>query len=192
MALATCGSPEYIEDVLSQQASLRYPQFRQHALLPYFQEHPNLFVAFIMGLVESEQTETEKEIERLLHDGDRVSIPFNRKTLRRGKAEVFGIGISNPLNAGPEFTIIAEAGPWIMADGTEGTPEAFVGFIEQRTVVVPNNEFEVSAFPVDAPRDALPGTYIINVYICHEAICDSADSTTWYDGYVHKLYVEVK
>jgi len=57
MALATNGMPKDIELVLKSRAEVEFPQFRQHALTPLLQNHPDLFVAHIIGLVESEQTE---------------------------------------------------------------------------------------------------------------------------------------
>jgi len=57
MALATNGMPKDIELVLMSRAEVEFPQFRQHALTPLLQSHPDLFVAHIIGLVESGQTE---------------------------------------------------------------------------------------------------------------------------------------
>ena len=43
---------------------------------------------------------TEKEIERLLDDGSKVAVPFDKKTIGNGEFDSFGIGIMNVLNTG--------------------------------------------------------------------------------------------
>ena len=50
---------------------------------------------------------TEQEIERLLDDGSRIAIPFDKKTIGNGEFKTFGIGILNTLNVGPsnEFSV---------------------------------------------------------------------------------------
>jgi len=57
IALASNGIPEHIEPVLQARAEIEFPQFRHMALTPLFQTHADLFVAHIIGLVESEQTD---------------------------------------------------------------------------------------------------------------------------------------
>ena len=161
----------------------------------------NKFFGVAKDIQENIDRDTEEEIERLLYDGKRVSIPFNRKEVRRGNAEVFGLGILNTLDSGPSFTVGIEDGPLIMVDGTqEDPPSTLLGFVSQRQRNIKNNEFAILSISVNVPRTNLIGTYVLNVYICNGTVgdgnCDGKlsgqdYSDELYDGFVHKIYVKV-
>ena len=49
---------------------------------------------------------TQEQIENLLRTGDLVAIPLNKKTIKRGNGEIFGLGIRN-VGAQKDFTVIS-------------------------------------------------------------------------------------
>lgn len=57
MSLATQGMPEHIEHVLDYRAKMEFGPLGPHALLGLLQQHPDLFVAHVVGLTESGRTE---------------------------------------------------------------------------------------------------------------------------------------
>ena len=129
-----------------------------------------------------------------------------KETVRKGKAEVFGLGILNTLNSGPNFVVGVKEGPLIKTDGGEEAAGTYtsLAFIDERTTRIDNNEFAIVSLPVSVPRDVIPGTYVLNVYICNgtvsDGVCDgllsgnptNKNKDELYDGFVHKIYVTVK
>lgn len=150
---------------------------------------------------------TEKEIERLLDDGSRVAIPFDKKTIYNGEFKTFGIGIMNILNiAGSnKFNISVKFDKAYNKNNEEMCPASNPcssppdGWLQttsgQSTVdgisiikTIKNNEQEKFLLGVDV-KNAPSGTYIFNLYVRYENISNPGQ---WigYDT-LHKLYVDV-
>jgi len=147
---------------------------------------------------------TEKEIERLLDDGSRIAIPFDKKVIYNGEFKTFGIGVLNMLNTGPanKFNITIKfkkafdkgneqicqgngsCGPpdtWLQTTSGDGAEN--LGVSVEKTIK--NNAQEKFLLGVGV-KSALPGTYIFDLDVIY------FDSPDWepYDT-LHKLYVEV-
>lgn len=136
-------------------------------------------------------TQTEGEIQRVLFSGERVAMPVNKKDIRRGSSDVFGLGILN-INADPDFTIKIESGPLILKDNTQiASPSPGLAFLSEYKKTVKNNEHVIVSIPIRVPRGAAVGTYIINVYVCACSGSGCCSSSNSYDGTVHKVYVTV-
>lgn len=161
---------------------------------------------------------TEKEIERILDDGSRVAIPFDKKTIYNGEFKTFGIGVLNMLNTGPsnnfeiyiyfnkaydkENTKICEApnpcwstypNDWLII--SSGTQDSVSGVTIPK--IIKNNEQEKFLLGVE-PKNALPGIYIFDLMVCVDAGAAIEDDTSKCPGSLpdpydnlHKLYVEV-
>ena len=163
---------------------------------------------------------TEKEIERLLDDGSRIAIPFDKKTISNGEFETFGIGILNVLNTGASnnFDITISFNEAFdnknnricrMADQeTCGYPQTWLqtssgiqgpsgisiqGISIQKTI--PNNQQEKFLLGVEV-KDAPKGTYIFDLMVC----MGDTSATNYNDcpsafpdiyDTLHKLYVIV-
>jgi hypothetical protein len=148
---------------------------------------------------------TEKEIERLLDDGSRIAIPFDKKTISNGESKTFGIGILNVLNTGAsndfdinisfnkafdnrnnEICTIVNLDTcgypqtWLQtSSGTQGLSEISI----QKTI--PNNQQEKFLLGVEV-KGAPKGTYIFDLDVKYN------NNTNWIDyDTLHKLYVVV-
>ncbi len=150
---------------------------------------------------------TEKEIERLLDDGSRIAIPFDKKTISNGEFKTFGIGILNILNKGyfNDFRINITFNKAFDKRNNElcdtakgntpdcGNPSTWLqttaglgddsGVIIEKTIK--NNEQEKFLLGVNV-KGAPSGTYIFDLDVSYN------NDTHWiqYD-YLHKLYVDV-
>lgn len=56
MGLIAAGAPDVVVETLHMHAMKKYPQMKQHALLPLFQESADLFSVFVISLVDSGNT----------------------------------------------------------------------------------------------------------------------------------------
>lgn len=151
---------------------------------------------------------TEKEIERLLDDGSRIAMPFDKKTIYNGEFKTFGIGVLNTLNIGSrdDFKInisfnkafdkrntklcdISEGdtancgnpGTWLQT--TAGRGDKF-GVVIEKTIR--NNDQEKFLLGV-GPKNAPAGTYIFDLDVKYK---NETDDWNPYDT-LHKLYVDV-
>lgn len=144
--------------------------------------------------------QTEKQIQRILLEGKRVAIPINKKDIKRGKGNLFGLGILNILGETKNFKIHVSNGPIIKNDNNQ-INEGEAGYIQLQYLQdhikeILNNEQQIFAIPVRVPRSAQIGTYILNVYVCDcadRASCESLGCSieNSYDNSVHKVYVKV-
>jgi hypothetical protein len=149
---------------------------------------------------------TEKEIERLLDDGSRIAIPFDKKTISNGEFKTFGIGILNMLNIGSsnDFRInisfnkafdkrndlICSAPDDTFPCGNPSTwLQTTAGLGDESGVVIEktikNNEQEKFLLGINV-KGAPSGTYIFDLDVKYY------NNTDWlkYDP-LHKLYVDV-
>jgi len=149
----------------------------------------NMFFGTAKEIKENIDTQTEKEIQRVLFSGERVAMPINRKEIKRGSSGVFGLGILN-VESGPEFTIKIEHGPLIQNNEIVDPNPTTLKILQEYNKTIKNNEHVVVPIPVRVPRGAAVGTYILDLYVCDCDVC-SCDIGNTYDGTVHKIYVNV-
>lgn len=169
--------------------------------------------------------ETEAQIERLLADGSRVAIPINKKAIKVGKSEIFGLGIYNVLDApATEFVVDVEFVKLVDKDNREDPDPNIKPYIEAnwifsdaRTIKIEPNKQQSVPIPVSVEgtmstgnRPTVKGTYIFNVHVCPireppspflhstvDLLCDGVRVSAihqqeYYDGHIHKIYVEVR
>ncbi|MBW2974967.1 hypothetical protein KY366_04585 [Candidatus Woesearchaeota archaeon] len=147
----------------------------------------------------------EKEIERLLDDGSRVAIPFDRKTIVNGDFNTFGIGVLNMLGTGPSnkfminisFNKAYDRLDSLICQSSDpntdscGNPETWLqttaGIGDESGIIkmIRNNEQEKFLLGIGV-KNAPAGTYIFDVVVRYY------NGTDWvqYDT-LHKIYVEV-
>jgi len=140
-------------------------------------------------------TQTKAEIEAKLRSPTAlVAIGINRKEIKRGSHDSFGLGVTNRDTTSGEFyasiqcvlgqdkdgakiddTTCEECcGKWIM------TPEVKVG-------VLAPNEFSIPAIFFNVNKKAASGSYVYNVQVYKE---ESGKAKHAYDS-VKKIYVDV-
>ena len=121
----------------------------------------------------------DKRIENLVCDTDKVCIGINRKTIQKGEFDVFGIRIINILET-QEFGIISKVTKIIKNNEEIIDPNNLnkINLKHRTSFVIEKNDEENIGMGVEVAKDALSGTYIIDVEIPQ------------YDE-VYKIYVEV-
>ena len=154
---------------------------------------------------------TKTHIEGMLDSGEKVAIPVTTLKLRRGDSGVFGMGVLNidTVNVGTianEFYIKIEPGDVFKEDGSPITPPSGlfpeIAIRSGNPYIIETNKKEVYSVVVKVPSNAIAGTYILNVYVCHdnepintvgdsECIFATAPGTELYDNSIHQIYVEV-
>ena len=156
---------------------------------------------------------TEKEIERLLDDGSKIAIPFDRKTINNGESATFGIGILNVLNTGQSnvFNIriyFSKAydktnnlicndpfsgcipNTWLQtAEGSADPGPNSPGINIQKTI---NNNEQAKFLLGVSPKKAPSGIYTFDVLVCYDTLdCNAYIGNPYMYDTVHKLYVEI-
>ena len=163
----------------------------------------NLFFGEAENIRKNLDTQTEKEIQRLLFEGKRVVIPINSKTIKKGKSDVFGLGVLNNKVNSNKFTIRLENNKLILLDKTTRTTFTKLEYIDTLAREIKSNEQLALPLVVRVPRGAALGTYIINVYVCDalppaETCNGKVDATNadnneeLFDDSIHKVLVKVE
>ncbi|MBI2138892.1 hypothetical protein HYU13_04840 [Candidatus Woesearchaeota archaeon] len=158
---------------------------------------------------------TESEIERLLDDGSRVAIPFDKKRIPNGEFATFGIGILNALNIGVEnnfrlrirfksafdknnqqiCTNPASCAPNAWLRTADGIPDSDGIYIDKS---IKNNQQQKVILGVEV-KNAPAGTYIFDIKVCYNvpsgtipppSDCTESGYPFAYDS-LKKVYVEV-
>ncbi len=162
----------------------------------------------------------EREIERLLDDGSRVAIPFDKKTISNGGFDTFGIGVLNVigLRAENNFRIsikfskafdrqnaqicqipanCGDPNTWLKSNAGDGDLAAGITFEK----IIRNNAQDKFLIGVGV-KDAPFGTYVFDVRVCvddkdnvnNEGSPQPGCDGPFPDAYenVRKLYVEVR
>lgn len=136
------------------------------------------------------------ELEILAAQGERLSIAFNQETIPSGKQHIFGLGILNTDANKKYFAIKVEKGP---AYDNDNNP---IDEADNKIQVLFNNkafieldEHKKIPIMVKAPLGTKPGSYTLNVSVCHsdDEIDECTDPDKFYDkdNPVRKIYVEV-
>jgi hypothetical protein len=124
----------------------------------------------------------DKRIGELLCEStQRVCIGLNKKEIRRGKLDVFGIKIIN-IDSEKNFEISANVVGYTLNNNPISTDPDVLNKIDLKyrtTVFLGRNAEETIGLGVEVMKDAKAGTYILDVII------------TPYDDVLNKIYVEV-
>ena len=136
--------------------------------------------------------ELDDRIGNLICEGsDRVCVGQDKKTIQRGKFDVFGLKIINVLENKKDFKIeLSPPSTTLLGykkDKTEiNIPPAIPLIIlpQSRTVSMETNEERNFGIGIEVPPNAVPGTYIFNIRITDQASGDEYVK-------VQKLYVDV-
>ena len=122
----------------------------------------------------------DKRIENLLCDStDRICVGINKKTIQKGKFDVFGIKIINILDT-QEFNINIKVTK-LIKDDREITDSENLGKINlkhRENFIIEKNDEENIGIGVEVAKDAVSGIYILDIKILQ------------YDE-IYKIYVEV-
>ena len=150
--------------------------------------------------------ETEAKIDQLLADGAPVAIPQNKKAIKRGHSDVFGLGIRNIYREPKDFYVVMSFSKAYRRDNTaiDDADDAYIDSnwifadIGQHTLN-PNSNMIVSLYvevqgQMDEDFGTELGTYIFNVCVCSPdpcvGACDSSQPNL-YGDHINLLYVDV-
>tara|TARA_Y100000310_G_scaffold191612_1_gene191556 strand:+ start:1190 stop:1708 length:519 start_codon:yes stop_codon:yes gene_type:complete len=126
--------------------------------------------------------ELDKRIGELLCEStQRVCIGLNKKEIRRGKLDVFGIKIIN-IDSEKNFEISTNVVGYTLNNNPISTDPDVLNKIDLKyrtTVFLGRNAEETIGLGVEVMKDAKAGTYILDVII------------TPYDDVLNKIYIEV-
>jgi len=118
--------------------------------------------------------ELDKQIGSLVcESAERVCIGVDRKTIQKSKYDIFGVKIFNVLdNENFEITIKHPDPPSAIGYDKRNNPISGPylaihpgGYPGRRIETINKNKEANLAFGVEVPKDAVPGTYILNVDI---------------------------
>jgi len=141
------------------------------------------FISNIVGdVTELESLTTDqldKRIENLACGTDRVCMGTNKKIIKKGNFDVFGIKIINILES-QEFNIKIDVSKIIKGNEeiTDLNELNKVNVKYRQTVIIEKNNEDNIGIGIGVAKDAISGTYILNVEIPQY-------------NELHKIYVEV-
>ena len=146
--------------------------------------------------------QTEMRMEALLDDGSLVVIPFEKKTIPRGKLGVFGVGVLNALNRfdiEPFMITLNDILGYLAIKGIDkdggdiANPESYITpLYDANTIDIPNNDRHKYAIGVEVAKNAPSGTYILNLKVLYDADdSGTVGYTEYYDKELYKIYVIV-
>jgi hypothetical protein len=150
--------------------------------------------------------DTEQQIENLLNDGSKVAIAFEKKKVVRGSSAIFGLGINNVKPTQETFEVTMTFSKAYSANNSEIT-ETSKNYINTHWIFASIGTYLAEphshvAVPIHVQSQGLindnaaiiKGTYVFDVCVCttHNPCSDCSPSEpNLYDGYVHKIYLEV-
>ncbi len=170
------------------------------------------------GAAESQKAQidqdTESAIENLLSGGTRVGIPINRKTIKRGSSDIFGLGVLNTGGQSDNFVIKVNFNRAYLPNDEEiEAPADDPSFINNNWILydpsalIPNNDFVSIPILIKVQNSMTDsditekGIYIFNVCVCRDNPqgvcadlslgCRADTSAELYGGSLKKIYVEV-
>lgn len=168
-------------------------------------------VSKFFGAAESQKAtidrDTEAAIQNLLSGSTKVGVPLNRKEVKRGDSEVFGLGILNTAGSTSNFDIRVSFKQAFKSNDQEITNVNKL-YLEQNWLLydniatIQNNDF-VSIPILIAPQalsgpsqNTEKGTYIFNICVCRENQCTFPNGCTLeagdlYGGSMKKIYVTI-
>ena len=155
------------------------------------------FTKFFKGaatIKEKYDSQTDAQLDALLSSGDRVAVPFPKKSTVAGDTAVFGIGILNILGKEQLFVVDVKCDEFIPRGKTD--PEA-CSSIDKNIIftsdhTLKNNEQQKQPIAVASQRSDRQGTYIINVCVCEgRCICNGPPypGNMYHD--LHKIYLTI-
>jgi hypothetical protein len=134
-----------------------------------------------------------------------VAIPLQRKQMRIGDQTTFGLGINNIQRNTETFYVELKFNKAYHANNSENM-DASKDFIEanwmyggiNNYVIQPNKYQPVPLYispdgMMSETKTTIKGTYVFDVCVCKHDPCAPCvkGATQLYDGYVHKIYVEI-
>lgn len=151
---------------------------------------------------------TEDQIHSLLSDGSKVAVPINRKTIKRGNSDTFGLGIYNILREKKTFQVFmtfskaydTDGNPITLSDGGSYINSKWV-FSKPKSYELDNNDQIVIPLlvkvdgKISEDQGTQKGTYVFNVCVCNGGCSSTAECTPavtpLYGGSLKKIYVTV-
>ncbi len=147
-------------------------------------------------------SQTEKEIRNLLlTSGDKVSIPYDKKQVRKGKDTVIAVGVYNTLrtNSSDDVFIISagdnggKANSCANRPGESGCDSSNVVVTNPDTrIKIRKTDTEVIPIIAEVNNGVSGETYIFNVRVCNATVdstMTSCNSATY--GRVTQFYINI-
>ena len=127
----------------------------------------------------------KKEIESLLMQGEKVTIPFDRVNLHVGEHNVFGLGILNEIDGAP-MTFTVTLSPGVAVDSLGKTiPGPLTNKVAlpftSKDYTIRHNDQEIISLPVKILKGAPRGTYTVHVKVECDPDCGGTPPVTQYD-----------
>ncbi len=127
----------------------------------------NKFIGGAQDIKAELDERTDQQLSILLESGQRIAVPFNSFTLRRGDSQVVGVGILNIDEDTPskDFEILVAVSDAFYKNnsqiqGVNGS--AWVKY-DASPVTINSREQYKTALLFTVPKDSPSGTYIFNV-----------------------------
>lgn len=156
---------------------------------------------------------TQERIESLLRSGDLVAIPLNKKVIKKGTGEAFGLGIRN-VGADKSFTVVTNFHKAFGPDGKTPIVDADPFFIAENWLLYSEGPYrlrsnELKLIPISitvgnaidySGTSTKPGTYVFNVCVFKGTDMYECDVETFktigfpdelYNSKVYQMLVEV-
>lgn len=121
---------------------------------------------------------TQKQIESLLRSGDLIAIPLNKKTIKKGTGNIFGLGIRN-VGSEKYFSVAVKFHKAFEPDGKTEIFEADPFYIAENWLLYSEGPYrlrsnELKLIPISvtvnnaldySSQSTKPGTYVFNVCV---------------------------
>jgi hypothetical protein len=139
-----------------------------------------IFAAKFFGHAEkvkaSLDSQTEKQIEKLLDSGSLVVLPISTKEIFRNNFDTFGVGVLAKYRGTYRLRVVAYKEAWSGKTPIVANAGSWVTNPEQDKTTEKKNEKLKFLIGVNVPRDAEKGTYIFEVRVSFEDTFDFSDA----------------
>lgn len=156
----------------------------------------NQFIGGAREIKAELDTRTETQLTELLTGGDQIALPFNRQTVRRGDAHIFGLGILNIEEDDLSwFRVNISFSRAVEKDGITEIPASEVPSADewfrydQEPFEIGFNEQRKEVIRLEVPTGVQSGTYVFNVRIFGAVSSDMAGEEQY--DVTKKIYVNV-
>lgn len=139
------------------------------------------FFAHAENVKGSLDSQTEKQIEKLLDSGSPVVIPISQKEIKRNKFDTFGVGVLAQFNG--EYRMTVEPNGAFKKDKTQITLDTSTWLNMPKDMqVLEKNEKGKFLVGVNVPKEAERGTYMFKVTVSYRDPNDALNNMDEYDN----------
>lgn len=164
----------------------------------------NKFMDATINMKDRIDENTEKEIQRLIVQGEKTAIPFSKIELKRGQRHIFGLGIMNIFREYKQFYVEMSFNNAYNPDNSQMN-DFDVGYINQNWIFTDQGLIELdpnedTIVPIDVraytdmayEEHTRDGLYVFDVCVCDGPCngCPPIPASKLY-GSIKKLYIEI-